>query len=135
MVLRVKVGVRGQGMHYVNLGPHKYRKTSTCVCVRVCVPSGEVMVEESGVPVQDDWSMAPDEDRVRFSLSGVTPLYKTTSAAVREELTTPQRTHTHKYTHIPPVGPRRVCGDRPPIHCKTSHPPPREAPRNSGKAT
>lgn len=38
-----------------------------------CVPSGEVMVEESGVPVQDDWSMAPDEERVRFSLSGVTP--------------------------------------------------------------
>lgn len=37
------------------------------------VPSGEEMVEESGVPVQDDWSMAPDEDKVRFSLSGVTP--------------------------------------------------------------
>lgn len=36
------------------------------------VPSGEEMVEESGVPVQDDWSIAPDDDRVRFSLSGVT---------------------------------------------------------------
>lgn len=34
--------------------------------------SGEEMVEESGVPVQDDWSTAPEEDRVRFSLSGVT---------------------------------------------------------------
>lgn len=45
------------------------------------------MVEESGVPVQDDWSMAPDEERVRFSLSGVTPHCKTTSAAVGEELT------------------------------------------------
>jgi len=43
-------------------------------------PSGEVMVEESGVPVQDDWSMAPDEERVRFSLSGVTPLCKTTQS-------------------------------------------------------
>lgn len=30
-------------------------------------------MEESGVPVQDDWSTAPEEDRVRFSLSGVTP--------------------------------------------------------------
>lgn len=29
-------------------------------------------MEESGVPVQDDWSIAPDDDRVRFSLSGVT---------------------------------------------------------------
>lgn len=37
------------------------------------VPSGEEIVEESGVPVQDDWSIAPDDDRVRFSLSGVTP--------------------------------------------------------------
>lgn len=37
------------------------------------VPSGEEMVEESGVPVQDDWSTAPEDDRVRFSLSGVTP--------------------------------------------------------------
>lgn len=36
------------------------------------VPSGEEMVEESGVPVQDDWSTAPEEDSVRFSLSGVT---------------------------------------------------------------
>lgn len=45
------------------------------------------MVEESGVPVQDDWSMAPDEERVRFSLSGVTPLCKTTGAPVREEAT------------------------------------------------
>lgn len=35
--------------------------------------SGEEMVEESGVPVQDDWSTAPEDDRVRFSLSGVTP--------------------------------------------------------------
>lgn len=34
--------------------------------------SGEEMVEESGVPVQDDWSTAPEEDSVRFSLSGVT---------------------------------------------------------------
>lgn len=39
----------------------------------VAAPSGEEMVEESGVPVHEDWSMAPDEDRVRFSLSGVTP--------------------------------------------------------------
>lgn len=30
-------------------------------------------MEESGVPVQDDWSTAPEDDRVRFSLSGVTP--------------------------------------------------------------
>lgn len=30
------------------------------------------MVEESGVPEQDDWSIAPEDDRVRFSLSGVT---------------------------------------------------------------
>lgn len=37
------------------------------------VPSGEEMVEDRGVPVQDDWSMPPDDDRVRFSLSGVTP--------------------------------------------------------------
>lgn len=37
------------------------------------VPSGEEMVDERGVPVHDDWSMAPDDDRVRFSLSGVTP--------------------------------------------------------------
>ena len=44
-------------------------------------------------------------------------------------------THTHTHTHTPPAGPLRVCGDRPPIHCKTSHPPPREAQRNSGKVT
>lgn len=31
------------------------------------------MVEERGVPVHEDWSIAPDEDKVRFSLSGVTP--------------------------------------------------------------
>lgn len=31
------------------------------------------MVEDSGVPVHEDWSMAPDEDSVRFSLSGVMP--------------------------------------------------------------
>lgn len=37
------------------------------------VPSGEEMVEERGVPVHEDWSMAPDDDRVRFSLSGVAP--------------------------------------------------------------
>lgn len=37
------------------------------------VPSGEEIVEERGVPVQDDWSIAPEDDRVRFSLSGVTP--------------------------------------------------------------
>lgn len=54
-------------------------------------------MEDSGVPVQDDWSMAPDEDRVRFSLSGVTPLCKTTSAAVRKEVTTPHN-QTHKAT-------------------------------------
>lgn len=30
-------------------------------------------MEERGVPVQDDWSVGPDEDKVRFSLSGVTP--------------------------------------------------------------
>lgn len=30
-------------------------------------------MEERGVPVQDDWSIAPEDDRVRFSLSGVTP--------------------------------------------------------------
>ena len=29
-------------------------------------------MEERGVPVQDDWSIAPEDDRVRFSLSGVT---------------------------------------------------------------
>lgn len=29
-------------------------------------------MEERGVPVQDDWPMAPDDDKVRFSLSGVT---------------------------------------------------------------
>lgn len=45
-----------------------------CVSGGVCAPSGEVIVEESGVPVQEDWSMAPDEDKVKFSLSGVTPL-------------------------------------------------------------
>lgn len=37
------------------------------------VPSGDEMVEERGVPVHEDWSMAPDDDRVRFSLSGVAP--------------------------------------------------------------
>ena len=37
------------------------------------VPSGEEIVEERGVPVQDDWSIAPDDDKVRFSLSGVMP--------------------------------------------------------------
>lgn len=37
------------------------------------VPSGEEMVEERGVPVHEDWSIAPDEDKVTFSLSGVTP--------------------------------------------------------------
>lgn len=37
------------------------------------VPSGEEIVEERGVPVQDDWSIGPDEDMVRFSLSGVPP--------------------------------------------------------------
>lgn len=36
------------------------------------VPSGEEIVEERGVPVQDDWPIAPDDDKVRFSLSGVT---------------------------------------------------------------
>lgn len=29
-------------------------------------------MEERGVPVQDDWPIAPDDDKVRFSLSGVT---------------------------------------------------------------
>lgn len=44
-------------------------------CARLLLKgsSGEVMVEDSGVPVQEDWSMAPDEERVRFSLSGVAP--------------------------------------------------------------
>lgn len=37
------------------------------------IPSGEEMVDERGVPVQEDWSIAPEEDKVRFSLSGVTP--------------------------------------------------------------
>lgn len=37
------------------------------------VPSGEEIVDDRGVPVQDDWSIAPDDDKVRFSLSGVTP--------------------------------------------------------------
>lgn len=37
------------------------------------VPSGEEIVEERGVPVQDDWSIAPFGDKVRFSLSGVMP--------------------------------------------------------------
>lgn len=37
------------------------------------LPSGEVIVEESGVPVHGDWSIAPEEERVRFSLSGVAP--------------------------------------------------------------
>lgn len=37
------------------------------------VPSGDEMVEDRGVPVHEDWSMAPDDDRVRFSLSGVAP--------------------------------------------------------------
>lgn len=37
------------------------------------IPSGEEMVEESGVPVHEDWSIAPEEDKVKFSLSGVTP--------------------------------------------------------------
>lgn len=40
---------------------------------RRAVPSGDEMVEERGVPVHEDWSMAPDDDRVRFSLSGVAP--------------------------------------------------------------
>lgn len=31
------------------------------------------MVEDRGVPVQDDRSIAPEDDRVKFSLSGVTP--------------------------------------------------------------
>lgn len=39
----------------------------------LAVPSGDEMVEERGVPVQEDWSMAPDDDRVKFSLSGVAP--------------------------------------------------------------
>jgi hypothetical protein len=46
----------------------------TCSCYLLPhVPSGEEMVEERGVPVQDDWSIAPEDDRVRFSLSGVMP--------------------------------------------------------------
>lgn len=45
---------------------------STCEPLHA-VPSGEEMVEERGVPVHEDWSMAPDDDRVRFSLSGVAP--------------------------------------------------------------
>lgn len=28
-------------------------------------------MDDRGVPVQDDWSTAPDDDMVRFSLSGV----------------------------------------------------------------
>lgn len=68
-----------------------------CTNVNVCVPSGEVMVEERGVPVQDEWSMAPDEERVRFSLSGVTPLWKRWSAAEEKELKPPcTNIHAHK---------------------------------------
>lgn len=58
-----------------------------CAHASLCIPSGEVMVEESGVPVQDDWSMAPDEEKVKFSLSGVTPHCKTMRAAVRAHIT------------------------------------------------
>lgn len=47
--------------------------------------------------------------------------------------------HAHEMTqdtsNTPPAGPRCVCGDRRPIHYKTSHPPPQEAQRNSGKVT
>lgn len=68
----------------------------------VNIPSGDVMVEDSGVPVQDDWSMAPDEERVKFSLSGVTPFYKTMTAAVREELTAP---------HDPPNTNTKTCSN------------------------
>lgn len=89
-----------------------YMKTS------LCVPSGEVMVEESGVPVQDDWSMAPDEDRVRFSLSGVTPLCETANGGKRgarsatwlfrratrkhneHKSTTCRKMCTHTHTHL-----------------------------------
>lgn len=52
------------------------------------VPSGEVIVEERGVPVPDDWSMAPDEDRVRFSLSGVTPHCKTYKSKMHDAMDT-----------------------------------------------
>ena len=82
------VRVKSEGMRYVREGSSKYRKTNWSVPV----PSGEVMVEESGVPVQDDWSMAPDEERVRFSLSGVTPHCETMRAAMREELTASHHT-------------------------------------------
>ena len=52
------------------------------------------MVEEKGVPVQEDWSMAPDEDRVRFSLSEVTPLWNRESKVKH----TPD-TDKHAYTN------------------------------------
>ena len=66
------------------------------------------MVDERGVPVQDDWSMAPDEDRVRFSLSGVTPHCNTREALAgregereRERLTTDATLpHTQTQTQI-----------------------------------
>lgn len=66
----------------------------------VCVPSGEVIVEDSGVPVQEDWSMAPDEDKVKFSLSGVTPLCgNSQERRVRqaEQMVLWTHTHTHRY--------------------------------------
>lgn len=57
-----------------------------CAHVCQCIPSGEVMVEERGVPVQDDWSMAPEEEKVRFSLSGVTPHCKPTRASRKRDV-------------------------------------------------
>lgn len=56
-------------------GPHKpkpYFDTPLLPC-HGALPSGDEMVEERGVPVHEDWSMAPDDDRVKFSLSGVAP--------------------------------------------------------------
>ena len=66
-----------------------------CVCVCVCVPSGEVMVEDRGSPVQDDWSMAPDEERVKFSLSGVTPHCKTKGAEISSQHYVISHTQAH----------------------------------------
>lgn len=55
-------------------------------------------MEERGVPVQEDWSMAPDEERVRFSLSGVAPNYKTTRQQNQQHMIPHTKTQTNMYT-------------------------------------